>query len=108
MDMLITLVSNDSFVTDEIGQRIPRTTERKVWAHVQSVSRNEWFQGGQAGLQPELVADTPIVNYKGEKTAIVGKKQYTVYRTYFDDNRDTVSLYLEERVADVKSQSRRC
>lgn len=103
MDLMITLVSNEAYTTDEIGQRIPRKTERKVWAHVQSVSRNEWFQGGQAGLQPELVADTPLVNYKGEKTAIIKDKQYSVYRTYFDDNRDTVSLYLEERVADVKS-----
>lgn len=104
MDSLITLVSN-SYKTDFIGQRIPETTERKVWAHVQSVSRSEWFQGGQAGLQPELVAETPIVNYKGEKTAIIGGKQYTVYRTYFDDSHDTIYLYLEERVKDVKSQS---
>lgn len=103
MDMLITLVSY-TYDTDPIGQRISQKTERKVWAHVHSVSRSEFFQGGQAGLKPELVADTPIVNYKGEKTAIVKDVQYSVYRTYFDDSHDTVSLYLEERVADVKSE----
>lgn len=100
MDDLIELVSL-TFTTDELHQRVPHENRRPIWAHIQSVSRAEWFQGGQNGLQPSLVADTHIVNYQGEKTAIVHGKRYTIYRTYFNDQTDTIELYLEEQVQDV-------
>lgn len=101
MDSLVTLVGQ-SYTTDSLGQRIPTPTERNVWAHVQSVSRSEWFQGGQNGLRPSLVIYTPRVNYKGENTVIIAGKAYSVYRTYFNDAKDEIELYVEERVANVK------
>ena len=100
MDDLIQLVAL-TFTTDEIQQRVPHESKRSIWAHIQSVSRAEWFQGGQNGLQPSLVADTNVINYQGEKTAIVHGKRYTIYRTYFNDQTDTIELYLEEQVQDV-------
>lgn len=100
MDELIKLISV-SYVTDELKQRVPVETIREVWAHISSVSRAEWFEGGQNGLKPSLVADTPIVNYNDEKTVVIRGKRYTVYRTYFSYNSDLVELYLEEQVQDV-------
>ena len=100
MDDLIELVAL-TLTTDELHQRVPIESRRSIWAHIQSVSRSEWFQGGQNGLQPSLVADTNRVNYRGEKTAIIHGKRYTIYRTYFNDQMDTIELYLEEQVQDV-------
>lgn len=100
MDDLIELVSL-TFTTDALKQRVPVEIQRSIWAHIQSVSKSEWFQGGQNGLQPSLVVDTNIANYQNEKTAIVHGKRYTIYRTYFSDQTDTIELYLEEQVQDV-------
>lgn len=100
MDDLVELVSL-SFTTDALRQRVPVESRRSIWAHIQSVSKSEWFQGGQNGLHPSLVIDTDVVNYNGEKTVIIQGKRYTVYRTYFDDRSDTIELYLEEQVQDV-------
>ena len=100
MDDLIELVAL-SFTSDDLRQRVPTETRRSIWAHIQSVSKSEWFQGGQNGLKPSLVADTNMINYQGEKTAIIQGKRYTIYRTYFDDQTDTIELYLEEQVQDV-------
>ena len=100
MDDLVELVQL-TFTTDELRQRVPVESRKSVWAHIQSVSRSEWFQGGQNGLNPSLVIDTNRVNYNGEKTVIIQGKRYTVYRTYFDDRSDTIELYLEEQVQDV-------
>lgn len=101
MDSLITLVA-ETFTTDAIGQRIPSESYRQVWAHVQSASRSEWFQAGQSGLRPSLVADTQLINYNGEKTVVVYGKRYSVYRTYYNEESDSIELYLEERIADVQ------
>lgn len=104
MDELITLIS-ESFATDAIGQRIPVETMRDVWAHISSVSRAEWFQGGQNGMKPALVAVTPKVNYADEKTVVIRGKRYSVYRTYFTYDGDTIELYLEEKVANVQNSN---
>lgn len=101
MDELITLIS-ESFTTDAIGQRIPVETMREVWAHISSVSRSEWFQAGQNGMRPALVAVTPKANYADEKTVGIRGKRYSVYRTYFTYDSDTIELYLEEKVANVQ------
>ena len=66
MDDLIDLVSL-TFTTDALKQRIPQESRRSIWGHIQSVSKSEWFQGGQNGLQPSLVVDTNMINYQGER-----------------------------------------
>lgn len=100
MDELITLIG-ETFTTDALGQRVPVESTRAVWAHISSVTRSEWFQGGQNGLRPELVAITPRANYADEKTVIIREKRYSVYRTYFTYDTDSIELYLEEKVANI-------
>ena len=102
MDELITLIS-ETFETDAIGQRIPIETMREVLAHISSVSRSEWVQAGQNGLKPALVAVTPVSNYADEKTVVIRGKRYSVYRSYFTYDADTIELYLEEKVANVQN-----
>lgn len=97
MDDIITLV-NVTYTEDSIGQRIENETSTDVWAHISSITRAEFFSAGEHGFKPEYVAETPIVNYSGERTAVYHGVRYTIYRTYRRDNSDTIELYLEQRV----------
>lgn len=101
MDDLVYLIGV-SYSEDEIGQLVPMETERAVWASVQSVSRAEWAQAGQAGLNPELVLTMPRVNYNGQKIVELRKDcgqpvRYGVYRTYFSSDSDDIEMYLEQK-----------
>lgn len=100
MDDLIYLIS-ENYVSDEIGQHVPSEQSVPVWAHLQSVTRSEWYDAGQNGLQPQLVAITPIVNYNGERIVQIGdgeqSKRYSVYRTFFGPDTDSIELYLERK-----------
>lgn len=97
LDDIITLI-NQSFAQDEIGVEIATETKTPVWAHLRSATRSEFFSAGQSGLQPSLVAVTPIANYSGQKIAEWRGNRYSVYRTYFAEGGDEIELYLEEKV----------
>lgn len=101
MDDLIYLVAQ-TYTTDALKQKIPSETVTPVWATIQSVTRAEFADAGQVGLQPQLVAITPIVNYSGEKIVQIGDGEnaarYGVYRTFFGPNSDVIELYLERKV----------
>lgn len=97
LDDIITLI-NQTFAQDEIGVEIATETKTPVWAHLQSATRAEFFSAGQSGLQPSLVAITPIANYAGQKIAEWRGKRYFIYRTYFATGSDDIELYLEEKV----------
>lgn len=100
MDDLITLI-REGYARDEIGQMVPAETSRQVWAHLQSVTRAEWLDAGQNGMKPQLVAITSIVNYGGESIVQLGEgenaKRYSIYRTYFGPDTDSIELYLERK-----------
>lgn len=100
MDDLIYLIK-ESYTQDEIGQMVPNETARAVWASVRSVTREEWRDGGQNGLQPQLVVITPTINYEGEKIVQIGDgelaERYGVYRTYSPPNSDMIEMYLEKK-----------
>lgn len=100
MDELIYLV-HETYASDGI-QMVPSEALVPVWAHIQSVTRAEWTDAGQKGLQPQFVAITPIVNYSGEQIVQIGEgetsKRYSVYRTYFGPDSDVIELYLERKV----------
>ena len=91
----------ETFSSDGL-QMVPSEELVPVWAHLQSVTRAEWTDAGQKGLQPQLVAITPIVNYSGEQIVQWGEgtkaKRYGVYRTYVSDGSDVIELYLERKV----------
>ena len=72
-----------------------KETFREVWATLTSVYRQEFLEAGRDGLNPELVATTPLVNYQGEQSAVVQGIRYGVYRTYMVPNSDMIEIYLE-------------
>ena len=94
MDELITLVKQET-VQLETGAMDVKETFREVWATLTSVYRQEFLEAGRDGLNPELVATTPLVNYQGEQSAVVQGIRYGVYRTYMVPNSDMIEIYLE-------------
>ena len=97
MDSLIYLISQ-AYSQDDIGQVIASESKNEVWASLQSITRAEWADAGQNGLQPQFVAVTPIVNYNGESIAEINGKRSGIYRTYFSPDSDSIELYLERKV----------
>lgn len=97
MDDLIILIAF-TYSQDEIGQMVAAEQRTPVWASIQSVSRLEWMQAGQQGLNPSLMVSTPTVNYHGEEQVEVDGKRYAVYRTYFNRDSDMIELYLTDKV----------
>lgn len=101
MDDLVYLIGV-VYSEDEIGQLVPMETEQAAWASIQSVTRAEWAQAGQAGLNPELVLTMPRANYSGQNIVELRKDcgqpvRYGVYRTYFGRDSDEIELYLEQK-----------
>lgn len=93
---VITLVSY-SRQQDENGvwrDNVPTT--RDVFAQVDSVSRAEFFAGGETGLKPELRFTMLDAEYEHERTVIYNNVAYVVYRTYHART-DVIELYAERR-----------
>lgn len=72
------------------------TTNRDVFCKVDSVTRQEFFEGGRNGLNPEFRITMFFGDYNGEREVIYKDKPYTVYRT-FHGRTDTIELYVERK-----------
>jgi len=69
---------------------------RKVMCQVDSVTRNEFFEGGRNGLNPEFVFRVFFGDYEGERLVEYRGKRYSIYRTYHGRN-DMMELYAERK-----------
>lgn len=91
----IYLVS-ETWVKDTYGVLQPTETKRLVYANVQSVTRNEWFEGGRNGLNPEYRMVMFGPDYEGEEIVEYNGLQYAIYRTY-QARTDEIELYVERK-----------
>lgn len=71
-------------------------TERMVFCSVNSVTRNEFFEGGRNGLNPEFRITMFAGDYCGESLLRYKDKTYAIYRTYLGRN-DKLELYVERQ-----------
>lgn len=99
MDRKVILVK-ETYTTDSLHQFIPLFSTTTVWADKQSITRSEWRAAGELGLQPQFTLKVQKINYHEEKIVEMDGKQYSVYRTYDDENSDQVELYCEEKAGD--------
>ena len=92
---VITLI-REAHSKNAYGMDTRTETRQDVFANIKSVSRQEFFEAGQAGIQPQYVFTMFAPDYGGEKIVEYSGKRYAVYRTYArrDDN---IELYVEER-----------
>lgn len=91
---VITLVSHTT-ARDQNGViRKNQQTERTVFAQANSVSRAEFFAGGENGLRPEYRFSMLDAEYNGERTVVYNGVYYSVYRTYHART-DIIELYVQ-------------
>lgn len=74
-------------------------TARTVYGQVTSVSREEFFAGGQNGFKPEYRIVMFGPDYEGEMRCEIDGVEYSVYRVY-RGRTDRVELYVEKRTGD--------
>lgn len=71
-------------------------TKRAVYCQVGSITRNEFFEAGRNGLNPEYMFIMFFGDYEGERTVEYNGKRYGIYRTYHGRN-DNIELYAERK-----------
>lgn len=81
---------------DEFGVWRSTPSERQVFCSVDSVTRDEYFEGGRNGLNPEYRITMFFGDYKGEDTVVYNGIVYGVYRTYHAKT-DELELYVERK-----------
>lgn len=93
---IITLVSYPRTQDENGVWRDSDPVERAVYCQVDSVTRAEFFSGGQNGINPEYRFTMFFGDYNGERTVIFDGVAYSVYRTYHART-DELELYVERR-----------
>lgn len=73
-------------------------TRREVYAKANSVTRAEFFGGGQSGFRPEYRFDVFHAEYQGEAECEYNDVRYAIYRTYRNLATDYMELYAERKV----------
>lgn len=92
---VITLVSTVK-TQDELGVWRETPSPRDVFCQVDSVTRNEFFEGGRNGLNPQYRFTVFAGDYEGEQTVIYNGLPYAIYRTYHART-DELELYAERK-----------
>lgn len=81
---------------DENGVWRKTPTTRQAYAQVDSVTREEFYEGGRNGLNPEYRFTMFAYDYQGEDTVQYNGRTYGIYRTYLG-REDTIELYAERK-----------
>lgn len=99
VDTTIKLISPASRYQDTEGVwRTSLPVEREILAQVGSVSRAEFFSGGQTGLRPEFMFTVFAGEYQDEAICEYNGKRYAIYRTYYVPGTDYLELYAQREV----------
>lgn len=81
---------------NEIGEWSADENQTTVYAKIDSVSRDEWYQAGKLGLKAQYRFTIHLADYSGEEVAIYQGIRYAIYRTYRASN-DRIELYAERQ-----------
>ena len=81
---------------DDFGVWRISETETTVFCQVDSVTRDEFFEGGRNGLNPAYRFTLFYADYNDERTVEYKGKRYGVYRTYHART-DIIELYAERK-----------
>lgn len=97
-DTVITLIGHTREKDAKGVYRDAGETSREVFARVNSVTRAEFFNGGQSGFRPEYRFDVFYAEYQGESECEYAGTRYAIYRTYRNPASDYMELYAERKV----------
>lgn len=103
VDTILKLIEPPARQQDAKGiWRTSSETSKDVFAQVSSVNRNEFFSGGQAGMQPEYQFRVFSGEYSGQSICEYNGIRYAIYRTYHVPGTDYIELYVQ-REAGVRN-----
>lgn len=94
-DVIAYLISK-TVTKNEYKQGIETESRSEIMALYESVSQNEFYKAGEAGLKPEFRLTTAIIDYNGEREVELNGARYGIYRTYEVD-KDYIELYCERK-----------
>ena len=94
MDDVLKLVSR-TYAQDAYGVRRSINTEREVFCKVGSISRQEFYDAGRNGLNPQYVFTVFAADYQGERVCRFRDVSYAIYRTYIIAGSDYIELYAQ-------------
>lgn len=95
MDDVLILVKQEK-IRDELHVQHDREIQRQIFCKVRSVTRAEFFSGGQNGLHPALVFEVFPADYQSEPELIFHGMRYAIYRDFLK-HADTLELYAEQK-----------
>ena len=95
MDDILQLLST-TYTQDKYGVPVPSNEKHEIFCKKQSVSRNEFFNAGRNGLNPQYVFTVFKGDYEGETICEYNGETYSIYRTYETDD-DYIELYVERK-----------
>lgn len=96
-DCTIKLVSRIATGRNTKGQPTYTVTKREIFARAESVSRDEFFEAGQAGIASSWLFIINAVEYTGELLIEYEGSTYRIYRTY-RRAMDELELYASKEV----------
>lgn len=90
----IYLIESENSTSDEKGDIISFSKERKVLAHISSIKQSEFYQAQANGLKPEITFIIRSFEYSGEMAIRQGKKKYKLLRSFnrSDGNTELVCI----------------
>lgn len=92
---VIYLISK-TLTEDEYGVQQTTEEKRQVFCRVDSVTSNEFFEGGRNGIQAQYRLTMNRFDYNDELVVEYQNKRYGVYRTFLAKN-DDIELYVENK-----------
>ena len=92
----LTLISYE-ITPDEIGNQKKDDVLKTILCSVESTTRTEFYNYGDAELRPEYIATINKWEYDDEPLALFRDKQYTITRTYEAD-KDHMELTLSRSI----------
>lgn len=92
----LTLI-NETYTNDSNG--IPQKVEEshEIYCECSSVTRNEFFEGGRNGLNPELQFRVFTGDYDDQVILEYEGKRYGIYRTFVIPGTDYMELYAQRQ-----------
>ena len=90
----ITLIA-EKITVDSLGMSSKTYTRTDVLCEVNSITRQEFFEAGRNGLNPEFEFTVFSGDYHGERIVEFKGDQFGIYRTY--KSGDYMELYAERK-----------
>lgn len=92
------------YTQNDLGEWVEQVTETEVFAIVQSISMNEFYEAGREGMKPDYRFHVWLTEYNDQELVEYKGKRYRVYRTYIR-NDGRIELYVNEQKGDEQDDA---